>query len=74
MFDESLVINAVETVGDRLGTRDFEITTLVASPLTQVATMKVTDPRNPNNVDDYTIRGGSIYSVHPVKVSAARGR
>lgn len=70
-FDESLVINAVETVGDRLGTRDFEIMTLVASPLTQVVTMKVIDPRNPNNVDDYTIRGGSIYSVHPVKVSAS---
>jgi hypothetical protein len=68
-FDESLVIDAAEAVGDRVGAVDFKITNLSTSPLSQVVTMRVLDPRNSKNIDDYTIRGGSIQVVNPVQVS-----
>jgi hypothetical protein len=68
-FDESTVFDAADAVGDRLGTTDFEITKLGANPSSDIVTMQVLDPRNPKNVDDYTIRGGSIHSVSPVRVS-----
>jgi hypothetical protein len=69
-FDESLVIDAADAVGDRLGTTDFKITALSVSPLPEVVSVRVLDPHNPNNVDRYTIRDGSIQSIDPVKVSA----
>jgi hypothetical protein len=69
-FDQSLVIDAVDGVAAKVGTHDFEVTHLTASPESAVVTMEVRDPRNPDQLDDFTFRNGSLESVEPVQVAA----
>jgi hypothetical protein len=69
-FDQALVIEAVDGVAAEVGTDEFEITSLSAAPESAVVTMEVRDPRNPDQLDDYTFRNGDLESSEPVRLSA----
>jgi hypothetical protein len=69
-LDQQLVIDAVDDVGDTVGTDDYEITTLSATPTSGVVTMTVRDPSNPENLDDYTWRQGTLDEPRAVQVRA----
>lgn len=69
-FDQDLVVDAVDDIAARVGTGDFEITSLSAVPLSNVVSMQVRDPRAPAQLDDYAFREGSLTSSEPVQVSA----
>ncbi len=73
-LNQQLALDAAGTVGDRVGTRDFEITSMNITPgsatATATVTMRVRDPHNPNNLDDYTYRSGKLDDPKPVQLSA----
>jgi hypothetical protein len=69
-LNQQLALDAAGTVGDRVGTRDFEITSMNITPSSATVTMRVRDPHNPNNLDDYTYRGGKLDDPKPVQLSA----
>jgi hypothetical protein len=69
-FNQQLALDAAATVGDRIRTRDFEITSMNITPSSATVTMRVRDPGNPSNVDDYTYRSGKLDDPKPVQLSA----
>lgn len=68
--DQDLVIDAVDGVAARVGTAEFEVTTLTAVPLSTVVSLEVRDPRAPDQLDGYTFSNGDLVSVEPVQVRA----
>jgi hypothetical protein len=66
---ESLITDVIDDMADRLGTDDFQLMSLSASPESAVVTMQVRDPRDPRNVDTYTFRSGKLFDSEPVRVS-----
>jgi hypothetical protein len=69
-LDQQLALDAAGTVGDRVGTHDFEITSMNVTPSSATVTMRVRDPHNPNHLDDYTYRSGKLDDPKPVQLTA----
>ena len=69
-FDQQLALDAAGTVGERVGTPDFEITSMNITPIPPTVTMRVRDPHDPNNLDEYTYRSGKLDDPKPVQLSA----
>jgi hypothetical protein len=69
-LDQQLALDAVAAVGDRVGTHDFEITSMRVTPNSAVVTMQVRDPHHPGNLDDYTFRSGELDDPKAVQLSA----
>lgn len=70
-FTQDTVIEAVDAIGERVGTHDFEVLSFNLSPQYATVTTEVRDPSNPGNVDTYSLSGGSIDSIEPEQVSAS---
>jgi hypothetical protein len=66
---ESLVTDVIDDMAARLGTGDFQLMSLNASPESAIVSMQVRDPRDPRNVDSYTFRNGKLIDSEPVRVS-----
>ena len=69
-LNQQLVIDAVDDVGAAVGTDDYEITYLSATPSSAVVTMTVRDPNQLENLDDYTWREGELDTPRAVQLSA----
>lgn len=69
-FDQSLVIDALDRVAEEVGSDDFDIASLTVSPLGATMSVRVRDPRAPQQLDDYAFRGDELTDVRPVRVSA----
>ncbi len=69
-LDQSLLVDSIDAIASTIGTSEFQITNLYASPGSATATVSVRDPRNPDQLDRYTLRNGDILSVDPERLSA----
>ena len=65
-----LPTSAVDVVGEALGVIDFEVRTLIVTPLDGTVVLDVRDPSAHENLDRYVVRGGSVWQVEPIQLAA----
>jgi hypothetical protein len=69
-FTSDLPLDAVAAVTGELGVPDVELRQMTVTASTETVVLEVRDPADPANLDTYVVRGGSIDSVEPVRLSA----
>lgn len=69
-FTSELPLDAVDAVTDELGVDDVDLRQVTVTASTETVVLEVRDPEVPANLDTYTVRGGRIDSVAPVRLSA----